>query len=272
MREILISFLSLFFAGTSFAQDQLKDFRSTNQQAVFLGFFNEFVEPSIEDSLAKELRKEINRYTRSYQSNAISSFKLLSNPNNIYVKPVESEIDEAQQEYLVRTAEDNRIDIFVLGLIRESLDAVEMELQLFDARIRTLSSIERQNIELSNRQNSLQELVHRTMNYLDRDGFVHPSPQDFLEKPVFLKNQSASSGLVFQSASDSLTISPEDLSGSPLAGRVSIGGEKTPFWEKWWFWTAIFGSVAATTAVSYYFFVVDRPPSRAKVTFEFAPN
>jgi hypothetical protein len=268
-RQLLIYTLILFMTWQPLvpvlAQQKLKDFRGTQQKVALVGFFNEFVEPSAEENLLKESRKAINRYTRTFSKSAISQFKIISNPNNIYLKPADPELGDVQKEFLSKLGEDNQIDIVVLGIVREAFDGIEMELQLYDIRIQTLSGIERSTFNLRERSKAVDDLIFRLMNYLDRDGFVHPQPQDFLQKPVHLADAADSLGGLNQLSDEEFFVSPEELGGQPLAGEVSIGGEKTPFWERWWFWTAIFGSLATAGSLAYFFLVVDQPPSGADI-------
>lgn len=257
--------LNLAFPVSIFAQD-LENFRGTGQKTALIGMFNEFVEPSVEETLTKDLRRLLNRYSRTYSSSSISGFTMVANPNNQFLKPTEGEMGEPQKEFLQRTSNDNQVDIFVLGTVREASSGVEIELQLYDARIQTLSQVERESINLNNRSLGLEALVYRTMNYLDRDGFVHPAPQEFLKKPSLLQQSSSDMGGLSGLESDSFIL-PEELSGGTrLAGDISVGGEVTPFWEKWWFWTMILGSIATAGGISYYFLIVERDPSEANIT------
>lgn len=265
-------FLLLIQHQNTFAQDRVSDFRSSNQRLALIGFFNELVEPSVEDALLKETRQIFNKYTRTYGDSSISSFKLLNNPNNEYFKTADGELPETQKEYLLRTAEDNKIDIFALGVIRESFEGVEMELQLFDSRIQTLSEIERKSFNLQKRSEALEEIVYKTMNYLDREGYVNPSPQDFLSPPAFIKSIKKGDESFFPASDSDKFISPEELSPGRLAGQANIGGEKTPFWERTWFWGVVGGSLLTVAGLSYYFLVVDQPPSSADVTLDIPRN
>jgi hypothetical protein len=52
------------------------------------------------------------------------------------------------------------------------------------------------------------------------------------------------------------------------AGTGTVGGEKTPFWETWWFWTIIGGGLVTGGSLAYYFLVIDQPTSKANVTFK----
>lgn len=265
--QILVYFfITSFFFPPAWAQDKVEDFRASNRRVALISFFNEFIEPSVEEELLKEARRQINRYAITLGPSEITQLKLLSNPNNQYLRPSDGPMAETQAEFLKQAAEDNRIDIFMLALVREAFEGIEMELQLYDQAINTKSAVERSTFVLKERQSAVSELVYRVMNYIDRDGFVHPEPQDFLQKPVQLQNQDSQQDLGF-GASDAFFVTPEELGGARLAGEVAIGGEKTPFWERWWFWTLIFGGLGVAGGLSYYFLVVDQPPSRADVEF-----
>jgi len=258
-------FLSL--PGSSHAQVQrLKDFRSTPQTLALLGASTEFVEANIKDAVLQQMRRNLNRYTRSYGESSISGFKLGQNLNDQFFRPVVSVIGEPQKQYLKEASKENSIDIIALASIRDMGDAQnsEMEIQLFDARIETLSAIEKVQYTRRNQTQALEDLAYRVMNYIDKDGFVHPTAQDLLERPVGVgaANVSQNEGVLKEVA-----VNPNDLTGARLAGAPSIGGDKTPFWETWWFWTIIGSSLAVGGGMSYYFLVVDQDPNRGTVTF-----
>jgi len=259
-----VAVCSLIYSVQGFGQEKLKNFRGTSQKLALIAFHNEYVELSVADNLLQRTRSTLSKYSRTFDSSSIDDFKLVSNPDNKYFKPAEPNMGDAQKAYLEKTEKDNKIDIIVLAAVRRAEDGLEMALQLFDGRIHTLSAVERSDFTLKDRRAAIEDLVYRTMNYLDRDGYVHPEPQDFLEKPVSLSNREhlqAGSNI----SDKDFFITPDDLGGAPLAGQASIGGEKTPFWEKWWFWTLVFGPMVAAGGLSYYFLVVDQPPSRANV-------
>jgi hypothetical protein len=71
---------------------------------------------------------------------------------------------------------------------------------------------------------------------------------------------------------DEFFVDPENLARGQLADDASIGGEQTPFWEKWWFWTAIAAGLTTAGGLSYYFLVVDQPPSRARIRINLPAN
>lgn len=245
------------------AQDRIKSFTSTS---AFIGIYNEYVEPSVEESILKESRVISGRYTSAYRDSDIQNFKLLSNPNNQYLKTSPGELSEGQKQFLRKAAEDNRIDIIVLNVLRESPDGLELEIQLYDSRIDQLSAVETARFAIRDRKKSLEDVLYRAFNYLDRDGFVHPEPQELLEKPGFLVSQSqvmGSSSVV----EEEFATPPEFLGRGELADDASIGGDQTPFWEKWWFWTAIGGGIITASSLTYYFLVVDQPPNRARLRF-----
>lgn len=253
------------------AQSQIPSFRSTNQKVVLLGLANEFVEPSVQETVENEIRRAVNQYSRTANRSSVSAYKLLNNPNDQYFRTVEGELGEAQRKFLTRATEDNQFEIAALGLIREAINGFELELQLYDSRIDTLSGIERITFVPANRNTAIEDVVYRTMNYIDRDGFVHPSPQDFLEKPSLLQG-SVGSAVEPLGGAQGFIFEPKDLGGGRLAGEISTGGERTPFWERWWFWGLIFGGLATAGGLSYYFLVVDQPPTQANIRFELPSN
>jgi hypothetical protein len=257
MRKLWLAFSLSMISTAGFSQNQLESFRGTNQRVALLGWYVDFVEPSVNDRVLSEMRRLINRYSRSFDETAISGFNLLKNPNNQYLNIVEARMDAPQKEFLQKTAKDNGIDILLLGQLRETPSALELQLQLYDARINILSAIESQKFIVPRRERALENLAYRIMNYLDRDGFVHPSPQDFLKKPVGSGSEGFSSSALDSKSSQALSF--QDLAPGRLAGPISIGGEKTPFWEKWWFWTSVFGGLALAGGLSYYFLVVNQP-------------
>jgi len=267
IRIFFFLFLSLFSLSIqeTFSEEgaRLKDFRGTNQKVALLGAYTEFLEPSLEEKVLQDLRREINRYSTSYSAASITEFKLPSNPNRTYFRPVKGEIEAAQKRFFEPVSKENEVDIVVLASIREIGEEVEIELQLYDLRIQSFSGIENQRFSLGKLKASLELLVYRVMNYIDRDGFVHPSVQGFLIPPQALEQSNL---LSEDSENQDLSIKPMDL-GQNLAGGPSIGGEKTPFWEKWWFWTIIGGSLITAGGLSYYFLVVDQPPKNADITF-----
>jgi len=244
----------------------LKNFQGTSQRVALVGIFNEFVEPSVEDSVVKDAREVIGKYSASYKVNEISNFKTLSNPSNQYFKTSPGELSETQKQFLQKASQDNSIEIIVLNTLRQNQEGMEMEVQLYDSRIETLSAIETARFTVRDRRKGLEDLLYRSFNYLDRDGFVHPDPQDILEKPATLASlQQESFGP--KTIEEEMATDPEFLARGELADDASIGGEQTPFWEKWWFWTSIGGGIITASALSYYFLVVDQPPNRASVRF-----
>ncbi|PIR23633.1 MAG: hypothetical protein COV44_01545 [Deltaproteobacteria bacterium CG11_big_fil_rev_8_21_14_0_20_45_16] len=273
MRKILLTLAGalLFFSNFEnlMAQQRLKDFKGGPQKLALIGFATESVEASVEDSIKKQTQKSLSRYSRLAGQAEIQSFKMLSNPGNQYFRTTESSLEPAQQEFLNRIAVDNKVDIIVLGMLKESFEGIEMELQLYDSRIQTNSGIERASFALKNRVTAIEDLSFKIMNYLDRDGFVRPGPQDFLEKPSFLQTKQEKNALSFEDEDSKFFLTPEQLNPTSLAGTISIGGEKTPFWERWWFWTIIFGGMALGGGLGYYFLVYDQPPDRTSIQFTF---
>ncbi len=247
-------------------------FAQTQARAALIGIYNEYVEPSVEESVAKDVRELMGRYAASYKQNEVSNFKMLSNPNNQYFKPVVGELSDTQKQFLKKTAEDNGIDIIVLNSLRESSEGLEMELQLYDARIETLSATVAERFSVRERRSSLETLVYRSFNHVDRDGFVHPDPQDFFPKPTSLAAKESSEGVGSSEIEEVFETDPEFLGRGRLADDASIGGEQTPFWEKWWFWTIIGGTLITAGGLSYYFLVVDQPPRRANTRFNLPAN
>jgi len=265
-KGVSLFLVCLMMSPSSLFPQVIENFRQTNQRAALLGTFNEFVDANWEEAINRELRRNINRLTTSYNSADIGNFRLANNPNGQFFRPAR-ELTEPHRNFLTQAAADNQIDILVLALMRESGVGIEVELQLFDARIMVLSAIERASFSFAQRVSAIEDLTYRAFDHLDREGFVHPNRQGFLQSPVGLRASQASD---FQSGSaDDFFILPRDLTGPSLAGRASIGGDKTPFWEEWWFWTLVFGGIAAAGGISYYFMVVERPPSKAQVTFTY---
>lgn len=260
-----IVFILLFAVDFVSAEEKLKNFRGTNQKLALVDAFNEFVEPPVVERLLNDLRKTLNKYSRSYGSSTIASFKGGTNPQNVYYKPTSSLLSDSQKTFLQAVSKDNSIDILVLTSLKGLGEEVEVQLQLYDARIETLSKIEEGAIALNASQRPLELLAFRVMNYLDKDGYVHDTPQDFLAPPLFLKDSSsASTGF----AEEDFSVNPQELGGGNLAGRVSIGGEKTPFWETWWFWTLIGGGLLTGGGLAYYFLVYNVPPDKANIDFD----
>jgi hypothetical protein len=252
-----------FLLPTFLSAQNLKNFQGTSQRVALIGVYNEYVEPSIEESVVKEVREIIGRYSASYKTNEIANFKLISNPNNQYFKPSPASLSETQKQFLTKTAQDNSVEIIVLNVLRENAEGLEIELQLYDSRIDTLSDIQAARFNLRDRKSALEDISYRLFNHMDRDGFVHPDPQDILEKPGFLVDRTNAEQRTL--LEDEFVIDPDGLAKGQLADDASIGGEQTPFWEKWWFWTAIGAGIATAGGLSYYFLVVDQPPTRARV-------
>ncbi len=265
--------LSLLLAHVPFASvdaqgsGKIKDFRGTPQSVALLGTFSEFVDPDLKQRYVNQLRKLFNRYSRSYGESSISNFKLALNPNDQFFRPITGVLSENQKQFFKAAQKDNSVDIFVLSSLTETGEGLDLELQLFDARIETLSAVERVVFQRAQEERSFEDVVYRLMNYIDRDGFVHPNPQEILEKPILL--QAANFNVESGAGGREFSISPEILSGEGvLAGRPTIGGEKTPFWETWWFWSIIGGTLISTGGLTYYLTVVDEPPSRANIRFK----
>jgi hypothetical protein len=246
----------------------LENFRQTSQKAALLGIANEFIETNLEEAITRDLRRSINRYTNSFGASDIANFRIPNNPAGQFFKPNERS-PEPQLNFLRVAASENEIDILVLALIRESAVGMEIELQLYDARIQVFSGIERTSFPFAQRVSATEDVTYRIFDYLDREGFVHPSRQGFLKPPARLGG--ALAGDAAGLAGDDFFILPRDLTGPSLAGRTAIGGDKTPFWEEWWFWTAIFGGMAMASGVSYYFLVAQRPRQTGSVTFQYTP-
>lgn len=266
MKLFLGLLVGMVCVGALQAADQkIKDFRGTAQKVALIGSFTEFVELAAEQRILQQTRKDINRYSRSYGEASVSGFTLGTNPNQKYFKPAAA-LDETHKKFLQNAAKENATDIIALASIRGTGDEYEMELQLYDSRIDTLSGIEKSRFELETMPSEIESLSYRVMNYLDRDGFVHPSAQDFLELPDVLKTK-AGANVLKNTGKDDFSLNPADLGGGYLAGQTSVGGEKTPFWETWWFWTLLVGGVATAGGLSYYFLVYDQPPEKVNVHF-----
>lgn len=265
-----LSLLLAFQPAILMAQSQkLKDFRGTMQKIALIGVNSEFMEQATEDKYTNQIRKLMNRYSRSYGESSIKAFNLPQGNNKTYLKPTTA-LDDNQKKFLQAAGKNNQVDIIVLGALRESGDQVEAELQLYDVRIETMSGIEKASFTSASAAGVLEGLVFKIMNYLDRDGFVHPSAQDFLESPISV--QQAQDSVQLQAAGkEEFSVNPNELSGGFLAGDQTIGGEKTPFWETWWFWTIIGGTAITAASLGYYFLVVDQPTSKANIGFSTPP-
>ncbi len=267
MRAIYFLFAGFFLTQSVplFAQQKLKDFRGTAQNFALLGLATEFVDPSIEESIVQQLRRKFNKYTKSYGDSSIQAFNLGPNPGKQFYKPAKETMPEAQKKYLQETCKQNSIDIVGLGSLRPVGDDFEVELQLFDNRIDQLSKIESTVFKIHEIA-ALDNLVFRVMNYLDREGYVYNSPQDFLEPPLSAQ-EIGGVGIPSRSLQEEFALNPSDVASGVLVGGASIGGDKKPFWEKWWFWTVLGGSLITAGSLSYYFLVVDSPPTKANVNF-----
>jgi hypothetical protein len=269
MRSIVIQkALSIFLIGLflvpAYAADlKVKDFRSMNQKAALVGFYSENVDETTEAKLTQEFRKAINKYTKTYGASSVAVFNLPKNEGKRFFIPASKSFDENQKKFLTAVGKDNSVDIIVLGSLKKPAEEVEAELQLYDVRIDTASAVEKAQFTVNDSTKGIDALVFRLMNYMDRDGYVHTSSQDFLEAP------SVSDTLIAKPApKNEFSINPSDLSGGMLAGDVSIGGEKTPFWETWWFYALLGGGLLTAGSLTYYFTVVDQPPKHANVGFQ----
>jgi hypothetical protein len=264
----VISFVLLAGQNTAYSQEaKLQDFRGTTQKLALVGAFTEFVEPDVKEKTLQHARRALNRYTRSYGSASIASFKLANNPHDLFFRPAEAGLEEEQKKYLDQLVKENNIDIVALASIREVGEEFEMDIQLFDKRIEELSGIEKARFPYNGSRKALEILAYKVMNYLDREGYVQDSPQNFLTPPKAIE-ELAQANLLRESGEETFSINPADLGEGILADGTSIGGEKTPFWEKWWFWTLIGGTVAVGGGLSYYFLVVNQPPTNATVGFD----
>lgn len=264
----LFVFLLILMIGippSTFAADRMKDFRGTSQSLALIALPAEFLETTAEERLLQELRKRFNKYSKSYGPSSIESFKMANNPGKQFFRPVADTISEGQKQFLKGAAKDNSVDIIVLGSLRQAGEEVEVELQLFDSRIEALSKTEKASLRNLSDQASMDNLVYRVMNYLDREGYVYGTAQDFLEPPL---SGQMSATIAPGTAGQEGSINPLDFASGTLAGSLSVGGDREPFWEKWWFWTIIGGSLITAGMLSYYFVVVDNPPIAGNVSFE----
>lgn len=250
---------------------KVKDFRGSAQSLALIGATSEFVDSAIRDQVLQAFRRYLNKYTRSYGEDSISGFKLNSNPNNQFFRPVGSEAMGSQQkDFLKLAAKDNGIDLFALVELRDVGDnSIEVTAQLYDSRIETLSGVEKTTLPRPGQTANLEGLSYRLMNYLDREGFVHPEVQNFLEAPVQSGTAFGRRAELPSSELQSYSVNPQDLSSGRLAGGVNIGGDKTPFWEQRWFWGLLGGGLIMAGGLSYYFLVVDQDASQGQVTFRF---
>lgn len=271
-----VSCVGLFFAFVLGIQLDLssqevarvKDFRGTPQSLALLGATSEFVDPAVKEQSLMQLRRYLNRYTRSFGESSISNFKLGQNLNDQFFRPVTGSMSDPQKNFLKAASKDNGIDIIALASLREVGDGNnEIEVQLFDQRIETLSATEKAQFNRSTQQRMLDDLAYRVMNYLDKEGFVHPEPQGFLERPAGFEAMGGNTSPQGRAAEE-FSVNPSDLTGKSLAGAPSIAGDQTPFWEKWWFWTLVGGGLATAGGLSFYFVAVDKDPSQGNITFQ----
>jgi len=250
---------------------RLKDFRATNQKVALLGVASEFVDSANEERIVDQMRRSINRYSRSYGSSSIAGFNLGANQGKRFFKPVpvDGKIDEAQKKFLQSAGKDNSFEIAILGSIKEEGDEIASELQMYDIRTDTLSPIQTAKLNLKNPTAAIERQAYNLMNCMDREGFVGASPQEFLELPASLKNEAEASSAALSRTMDGqdMAVNPSDLGGGFLAGQISVGGEKTPFWETWWFWSIIGGTLLTAGGLTYYFVVVDQTKTGANVKF-----
>lgn len=258
--------LFIFYSFTAWAQVQkVSDFKDTKQRLAIVGFQNEFLDLSTEERIRNEVTSIVSRYSNVFSSREVKEMKIPENPNRRFFRPTRSELDESQLEFLKNLVKENNIDILMLGVVRESAEGFELELQLFDGRIQTLSGVEVEGFPITQRREKISKLIHSLMNYLDRDGFVHPAPQNFLAP--YQETGVKTAGIFLPPDEEEFSLSPGTLGAGSLVGPVSIGGEQTPFWEKWWFWTIIGGALITGGSLSYYFLVVDQPPTKARLQF-----
>ncbi len=281
MRRKSVSLFTFLIFGTQLlssspgfavpAGTKVRDFRTSNQKAALLGVLSEFVDETQENRILEEMRKSINRYTRSYGSSSIASFNLGQNPGKKFFKPIppETPMDENQKKFLQSSGKDNAFEIVVLGVLRVEGEEVGSELQLYDLRTDTRSQIISTKMNAKNEILEIEKQIFKLMNFLDQEGFVGATSQDFLEMPANLQNdaQAKASANLNPEAQDQ-AVNPNDLSGGFLAGGEVVGGEKTPFWESWWFWSIIGGTVLTAGGLSYYFIAVDKPKENANVGFQ----
>ncbi|MDB5038378.1 MAG: hypothetical protein JWQ35_1906 [Bacteriovoracaceae bacterium] len=269
MKKIIAAafFLITGMSSQTFSADKLKDFRGTNQSLALVGVSSEFVDNVTEEKILEDLRKRFNRYSKSYGRNSIEAFKIGSNPGKQFFKPVGDNAPEQQKKFLKDTCKDNTVDVLVIGTLRQMGEETEAELQLYDSRIEAFSKPEKGHFKATGEMSAMDDLVYRLMNYMDREGYVYNTPQDFLTPPTTLQ-ASAKKSFPTGLGMDDNSLNPADLASGNLAGEISTGGEKTPFWEKWWFWTLIGGSLATAGSLTYYFVVVDQPPSNANIGFQ----
>jgi len=267
----LLVLLGLIVPLEGVSAQRLKDFRGTPQTIALMGASAEFVDSTFKDQILQQLRKNFNRYSRSYGEASVGSFKLGQNLNDQFHRPVAGTMSDAQKEFLKNAAKDNSVDIFALASIREGSEPgnYELEGQLYDARIEVLSAVEKTSFNRNTQIKNLEDFTYRLASNIDKEGFAHPSVQDLLEKPVGMSGGMGLSSSSISAGAQDFSLSPTDLTGGTLGGRPIIGGERTPFWERWWFWGLVLGGVTTASGLSYYFLVVDQDPSRANVTFRF---
>lgn len=244
------------------AADRIKDFRSTNQSLALVSLAAEFVDPGLEIRLTQDLRRKFNRYIKTFDEASVGQFKLGTNPLKQFFKPIVEALSEQQKKFLQNVGKENSADIIVLGFVRQNGDATDIELQLYDVRIEAFSKIEKTSIRQASDRTLLDDLVYRVMNYLDREGYVYNTPQDFLEPPVVA---GVLAPKIPTLGGEEFSINPADLGSGALAGEVVAGGDKVPFWEKWWFWTILGGGLLTAGGLTYYFLVVNQPPTATNV-------
>ncbi len=265
----LVFFLSTQFGSLSAQNARVKDFRSSNQKAALLGVASEFVEGTLEDRIVEQMRRLVNRYTRSFGGSTVAGFNLGANQGKKFFKPVLPDVpfDEAQKKFLQAAGKDNSFEIVVLGYLRDDGGEISSDLQLYDVRTDTRSPIVSAKFQTKDMTAVLEKQVYTLMNHMDREGFVGATAQNFLEPPAALSNESGLGGAGNFPSESELAVNPTELGQGYLAGSTTVGGEKTPFWETWWFWTSIAAGLALAGGLTYYFVVVDQPKSGANVGF-----
>ncbi len=242
----------------------LKDFRSSNQKAALLGVSMEGVDSETENRLSEDLRKAINKMTRSFGALSIVNFRLGDSNGGQFYAPVSGTLADNQKKFFKEACASNEFDIPVLARMEARGVDIALSMQLFDCRIETLSSIEQETMAMVGDAEKIQQIVYRLFDHLDRDGFVHSSRQGFLVAPERFAPMMPQSS---DSLKDDIALDPSLLSSGRLAGTMVIGGDKRPFWETPWFWGVLSSSLIVAGGLSYYFLVVDKPPTSANVQF-----
>lgn len=269
LRLISLFLISCFLMGlaanvSAQQAEKIADFRGLNMKLALIDLDSSLGDKSLDTRVIEGLRKAFNRYVRTFGFSTVSSFKIPKEASRVTYREISkpADLSEVDRKLIQQIAKDNSVDLLVLGSIKQPGSQVELALQIYDVRIETFSAIETASTNPSTLQPALDAIAHRLMNYLDRDGYIHPTSQDLL-MPMRLEGVPAPT----RPADDVFSVNPTDLSSGQFAGQISIGGEKTPFWETWWFWTLVGGGLIGGGLATYYLVTSSQSPTQMELTF-----